>query len=296
MESVSESFCEVRCCCRRRPSRQCRRTSYALDARGALTLATSPCSSSLRLGAPQVCGDTGGATRLVLCENIDAGCLGGVHLYCCVPLRSEPPSEAWYCSDCQAVRKAAAATRQRARREREAARQQRRDERRQQKDERKRKRQEERNEARRQRQRQEEEQRRAAAAAAPAPQARPKGLPNGGAGLAGVPRQSSGVAAVIAAASGRTAPPAAGRPPTAGAPPPAARAPAGPGGALASKDTLSFLFSSLSKEDARQKEQEEREQQRMRAMLQGDARRMQGSQAEHVRRVSGLGGVAPCAA
>ena len=236
-----------------------------------------------------MCGDTGGATRLVLCENIDAGCLGGVHLYCCVPLRSEPPSEAWYCSDCRAVRKAAAATRQRARREREAARQQRRDERRQQKDERKRKRQEERNEARRQRQRQEEEQRRAAAAAAPAPQARPKGLLNGGAGLAGVPRQSSGVAAVIAAASGRTAPPAAGRPPTAGAPPPAAQAPAGPGGALASTDTLSFLFSSLSKEDARQKEQEEREQQRMRAMLQGDARHMQGSQAEHVRRVFGAG-------
>ena len=83
--------------------------------------------------SPQVCGDTGGATRLVLCENVDAGCLGGVHLYCCVPLRSEPPSEAWYCSECQVARKEAAAARLPAYREREAARQQRRVERQQQK-------------------------------------------------------------------------------------------------------------------------------------------------------------------
>ena len=234
--------------------------------------------------SPQVCGDTGGATRLVLCENVDAGCLGGVHLYCCVPLRSEPPSEAWYCSECQAARKEAAAVRLRAYREREAARQQRRVERQQQKAQHKRKRQEEREAERRARRRQEEEQRRAASAAAPV---RPKALPNSVTGLPAVPRQSSGVAAVIAAASGRAAPggpPAAGKPPIAAASGTAARAAAGPGGALASKDTLSFLFSSLSKEDARQKEQEDRERQRMANMLLGDARRMQGSQAEHVRR------------
>lgn len=248
--------------------------------------------------SPQVCGDTGGATRLVLCENVDAGCLGGVHLYCCVPLRSEPPSEAWYCSECQVARKEAAAARLRAYREREAARQQRRVERQQQKAQHKRKRQEEREAERRARRRQEEEQRRAASAAAPA---RPKALPNSVTGLPAVPRQSSGVAAVIAAASGRAAPggpPAAGKPPTAAASGTAGRAAAGPGAALASKDTLSFLFSSLSKEDARQKEQEDRERQRIANMLRGDARRMQGSQAEHVRgarwRLCGVGALWVC--
>jgi hypothetical protein len=50
---------------------------------------------------------------------------------------------------------------------------------------------------------------------------------------------------------------------------------------VASKDTLSFLFSSLSKEDARQQQQKEQERQRMASMLQGDERRMQGSKAEH---------------
>ncbi|PRW21144.1 PHD and RING finger domain-containing 1 isoform X3 [Chlorella sorokiniana] len=230
----------------------------------------------------EVCGDTGGATRLVLCENVDAGCLGGVHLYCCVPLRSEPPSEAWYCSECQAVRKEAAAARMRAHKEREAARQQRRLELQQQRAEHKRKRQEEQETARRARQRQEEEQRRAAREAAQAPLS--KALPTAGTGLPAVLRQSSGVAAVIAAASGRAAPgapPAAGRPAAAAAPGAAARAAAGPGGAVASKDTLSFLFSSLSKEDARQQQQKEQERQRMASMLQGDERRMQGSKAEH---------------
>lgn len=51
----------------------------------------------------QVCGDTGGATRLVLCENAARGCLGGIHLYCCIPLRAEPWADAWYCSECSQV-------------------------------------------------------------------------------------------------------------------------------------------------------------------------------------------------
>lgn len=244
---------------------------------------------------PQVCGDTGGATRLVLCENVDAGCLGGVHLYCCVPLRSEPPSEAWYCSECEAVRKEAAAARLRARREREAARQQIRAERQQHKADRKRKRQQEKETARRARLRQEEEQRRAASAAQAPPPARPGVLSNGGTGLPAVPRQGSGVAAVIAAASGRTpvtpgVQPAGGRTPSSATPFTPARAAAGPGSALASKDTLSFLFSSLSKEDARQQELREQEERRMTRMLQGDARRMQRSLAQHVRGAGGGSG------
>ncbi|KAL4857588.1 PHD and RING finger domain-containing protein 1 [Chlorella vulgaris] len=54
----------------------------------------------------QICGDTGGATRMLQCENADRGCLGGIHLYCTIPVRSEPPTDAWYCFECQAARQA----------------------------------------------------------------------------------------------------------------------------------------------------------------------------------------------
>ncbi|KAL4420715.1 hypothetical protein ABPG75_010371 [Micractinium tetrahymenae] len=80
----------------------------------------------------EVCGDTGGAHSMMICENTDLGCLGGIHLYCCVPLRTEAPTEAWYCSQCSQVRQEAAKAKEAKRQARKRQRQEQQEQRRRQ--------------------------------------------------------------------------------------------------------------------------------------------------------------------
>lgn len=59
------------------------------------------------------CGDAGGASALILCENSHLGCMGGRHLYCFLTVKRELGQEEFYCDMCCAhrVREAAAKTR-----------------------------------------------------------------------------------------------------------------------------------------------------------------------------------------
>ena len=63
--------------------------------------------------ACEYCGDPGGASALILCENSHLGCLGGRHLYCFLPVKRELGAEEFYCDMCRThrVREAAAKTR-----------------------------------------------------------------------------------------------------------------------------------------------------------------------------------------
>lgn len=53
----------------------------------------------------EVCGDWGGATSLIVCENSSLGCPSGQHLYCFVPVRQMADLQGeFYCSLCTAHR------------------------------------------------------------------------------------------------------------------------------------------------------------------------------------------------
>ena len=208
----------------------------------------------------QVCGDTGGATRLVLCENADRGCLGGVHLYCCMPLRSEPPTDAWHCAECSAALvKATALAQQRAKQRAAEA-----NARRQARQQQKRRRKEEQQLRRSQQQAAGAAARSNAAVAAAARRAVDTAVKHNKAASGPEAAATSAVPAALA------------RPQLAQPHRPAASAPSGPSFVPARTDTLALLFESM-KSDS---EAAQRRAQEMGRVVDGTSRRMALSASE----------------